>query len=53
VTAAATTNVSFDELTMAQALMEIKTSRPKAKSIVMQDPSETPTTKTIPISSKV
>nr|GEW31901.1 putative ribonuclease H-like domain-containing protein [Tanacetum cinerariifolium] len=38
VTTAATTAVSFDDLTMAQTLMEIKTSRPKAKSIVMQEP---------------
>nr|GFA99333.1 hypothetical protein [Tanacetum cinerariifolium] len=38
VTAAATTAVSFDELIMAQALVEIKTSRPKAKGIFMQEP---------------
>nr|GEV13592.1 putative ribonuclease H-like domain-containing protein [Tanacetum cinerariifolium] len=38
ITVAATTAISFDEVTMAQALMEIKTSRPKAKSIVMQEP---------------
>nr|GEV80467.1 hypothetical protein [Tanacetum cinerariifolium] len=53
VTAAATTAVSFDELTTAQALVEIKTSRPKAKSIVILELSETPTTTTIPISLKV
>nr|GEU96366.1 hypothetical protein [Tanacetum cinerariifolium] len=40
VTAAATTVVSFDELNMAQALVEIKTSRPKAKGIVMQKPNQ-------------
>nr|GEW15678.1 putative ribonuclease H-like domain-containing protein [Tanacetum cinerariifolium] len=40
VTTAATTAVSFSELTLAQALVEIKTSKPKAKGIVMQKPSE-------------
>nr|GEW11513.1 putative ribonuclease H-like domain-containing protein [Tanacetum cinerariifolium] len=38
VTTAATTVVSFDEITLAQALVEIKTLKPKAKGIVMQDP---------------
>nr|GEZ85697.1 hypothetical protein [Tanacetum cinerariifolium] len=38
ITVAATTFVSFDELTMGQALMEIKTSKPKANGIVMQEP---------------
>nr|GEY63089.1 hypothetical protein [Tanacetum cinerariifolium] len=38
ITAAATTAISFDELTMAQALVEIKASRPKEKGIVMQEP---------------
>nr|GEV33866.1 reverse transcriptase domain-containing protein [Tanacetum cinerariifolium] len=38
VTTTATTVVSFDELTMAQVLVEIKTSRPKAKKIVMREP---------------
>nr|GEY01347.1 uncharacterized mitochondrial protein AtMg00810-like [Tanacetum cinerariifolium] len=36
-TIAATTTVSFDELTLAQALVEIKTLKPKAKEIVMQE----------------
>nr|GEV64194.1 hypothetical protein [Tanacetum cinerariifolium] len=45
---AATTAVSFDELTLAQALAEIKTSKPKAKRIVMQEPSEDTTTTIIP-----
>nr|GEV57472.1 hypothetical protein [Tanacetum cinerariifolium] len=40
----ATTAVSFDELTLAQALVEIKTSKPKAKGIIMQEPSEATTT---------
>nr|GEU42804.1 ent-kaur-16-ene synthase, chloroplastic-like [Tanacetum cinerariifolium] len=39
-----TTAVTADELTLAQALVEIKTSKPKAKSIVIKDPSETTTT---------
>nr|GFD34450.1 hypothetical protein [Tanacetum cinerariifolium] len=42
-TAATTPTISKDEITLAKALIEIKTSRPKAKGIVMQDPSETPT----------
>nr|GEX39237.1 hypothetical protein [Tanacetum cinerariifolium] len=46
----------IDDITLAKALMEIKVTaagtRPKAKSIVMQEPSETPTA-TIPISLKV
>nr|GEZ31809.1 hypothetical protein [Tanacetum cinerariifolium] len=79
-----TTDVTPDELTMAQALVEIKKSkpmsdkvvieqepeqgatttttvtiptpdntRPKARGVVMQEPSKTPITTTIPISSKV
>nr|GEU38475.1 ribonuclease H-like domain-containing protein [Tanacetum cinerariifolium] len=43
ITAATTPTISMDEITFAKALIEIKTSRPKAKGIVMQDPSETPT----------
>nr|GEU82660.1 copia protein [Tanacetum cinerariifolium] len=35
--------ISMDEITLAKALIEIKTSRPKAKGIVMQELSETPT----------
>nr|GEV20253.1 putative ribonuclease H-like domain-containing protein [Tanacetum cinerariifolium] len=53
VTATATTVVSFDELAMAQVLVKIKTSRPKAKGIIMQEPNEAPTTTTIPLPSKV
>nr|GEU70800.1 hypothetical protein [Tanacetum cinerariifolium] len=47
VTAAATTIVSFVELTLAQALAKIKTSKPKARGIVMQEPSEATITTTI------
>nr|GEZ28603.1 hypothetical protein [Tanacetum cinerariifolium] len=49
----------INDITLAKALMEIKIvvraagTRPKAKSIVMQEPSETLITTTIPISSKV
>nr|GEZ27903.1 hypothetical protein [Tanacetum cinerariifolium] len=43
-TTAATTPIIFmDEITLAKALIEIKTSRPKTKQIVMQKPSETST----------
>nr|GEV96425.1 hypothetical protein [Tanacetum cinerariifolium] len=68
-----TTDVTSDELTMAQALVEIKKSkpkgvtttatvvtihtpdstRPKVRGVVMQEPSESPTTTTILIFSKV
>nr|GEW21189.1 hypothetical protein [Tanacetum cinerariifolium] len=41
-TAATTPTISMDEITLAKALIKIKTSRPKAKGRVMQDPSETP-----------
>nr|GFB58247.1 hypothetical protein [Tanacetum cinerariifolium]GFB59378.1 hypothetical protein [Tanacetum cinerariifolium] len=47
----------INDITLAKALMEIKVTsagiRPKAKSIVMQEPTKTPTTTTIPISLKV
>nr|GEX19660.1 hypothetical protein [Tanacetum cinerariifolium] len=42
-TAATTPTISMDEITLAKALIKIKTSRPKAKRIVMQEPSEKPT----------
>nr|GEX47939.1 hypothetical protein [Tanacetum cinerariifolium] len=35
-----------DEVTLAQALAELKTSKPKVKGVVIQDPSESPTTTT-------
>ncbi|GKE55151.1 hypothetical protein Tco_1490307, partial [Tanacetum coccineum] len=41
---AATTTVADEEMTLAQTLIEIKSTKPKAKGIVMQEPSElTPT----------
>nr|GEV11704.1 Gag-Pol polyprotein [Tanacetum cinerariifolium] len=43
--------MTVNEATLAQALIEIKTSKPKAKGIVLQEPSESPTTTTT-ISSK-
>nr|GEY77298.1 hypothetical protein [Tanacetum cinerariifolium] len=41
-TAAITSQISMDEITLAKALIDIKTSKPKAKGIVIQEPSETP-----------
>nr|GEU41596.1 hypothetical protein [Tanacetum cinerariifolium] len=44
VTAATITfQISMDEITLAKALIDMKTSKPKAKGIVMQEPSERPT----------
>nr|GEW05784.1 ribonuclease H-like domain-containing protein [Tanacetum cinerariifolium] len=43
ITAATTPTISMDDITLAKALIEIKTSRPKAKGLVMEEPSETPT----------
>nr|GEX27567.1 hypothetical protein [Tanacetum cinerariifolium] len=42
-TAATTPTISMGEITLAKELIEIKTSRPIEKGIVMQEPSETPT----------
>nr|GEU44664.1 hypothetical protein [Tanacetum cinerariifolium] len=36
----AATKITTDEITLAQALMEIKTSKPKAKGIVLQEPKQ-------------
>nr|GEW31808.1 retrovirus-related Pol polyprotein from transposon TNT 1-94 [Tanacetum cinerariifolium] len=43
ITTAITPTISMDEITLAKELIEIKTSRPKAKRIDMQEPSKTPT----------
>nr|GEU57136.1 hypothetical protein [Tanacetum cinerariifolium] len=43
-TAATTTTITTEELTLAQVLEEIKTSKPKAKRVVIQEPSESTTT---------
>ncbi|GKA97488.1 putative ribonuclease H-like domain-containing protein, partial [Tanacetum coccineum] len=48
-TAATITNV---ELTLAQTLAELKSARPKTKGVVMQEPSESTTTTTIPSKDK-
>nr|GEV03158.1 ribonuclease H-like domain-containing protein [Tanacetum cinerariifolium] len=42
-TTATTPTIYMDEITLAKALIKIKTSRPKAKGLVMQERSETPT----------
>nr|GEW89513.1 ribonuclease H-like domain-containing protein [Tanacetum cinerariifolium] len=42
-TAAITSQIYMDEITLTKALIDIKTSKPKTKGIVMQEPSETPT----------
>nr|GEW23753.1 hypothetical protein [Tanacetum cinerariifolium] len=39
--------MTVNEVTLAQALMEIKSAKPKAKGRVLQEPSESRTTKTI------
>nr|GEU94612.1 hypothetical protein [Tanacetum cinerariifolium] len=43
----AAATITIDEVTMAQALMKIKSTKPKAKGLVLQDPSESRTTTTI------
>ncbi|GJS40274.1 hypothetical protein Tco_0565317 [Tanacetum coccineum] len=43
---------TIDELTLAQTLAELKSARPKIKGVVMQEPSETTTTTTIPSKDK-
>nr|GEY16682.1 zinc finger BED domain-containing protein RICESLEEPER 2-like [Tanacetum cinerariifolium] len=43
---AAATTATIDDITLTQALVEIKTSKPKAKWIVLQEPSESRTTTT-------
>nr|GEU91970.1 hypothetical protein [Tanacetum cinerariifolium] len=45
--AATNPTISIDDITLAKALIKIKTSRPKAKRLVMQEPSETPRPKPI------
>nr|GEV01797.1 uncharacterized mitochondrial protein AtMg00810-like [Tanacetum cinerariifolium] len=43
-TAATTTTITTKELTLAQALEALKTSKPKAKGVIIQEPSESTTT---------
>nr|GFB73256.1 hypothetical protein [Tanacetum cinerariifolium] len=51
-TVSAAATITTEEITLAQALVEIKTSKPKAKGIVLQELSESTTTTTKTISSK-
>nr|GEU75621.1 hypothetical protein [Tanacetum cinerariifolium] len=42
-TAAISSQISMDEIILAKSLIDIKTSKPKAKGIMMQEPREAPT----------
>nr|GEZ40248.1 hypothetical protein [Tanacetum cinerariifolium] len=46
-TDSAAATMTVDEVTLAQALIEIKSTKPKSKGIVLQEPSESRTTTTI------
>nr|GEX17964.1 uncharacterized mitochondrial protein AtMg00810-like [Tanacetum cinerariifolium] len=45
-TDSAAATITTKEITLTQALVEIKTTKPKAKGIILQEPSESPTTTT-------
>nr|GEW45626.1 hypothetical protein [Tanacetum cinerariifolium] len=45
-TVSAVAIITIEEITLARALVEINTTKPKAKEIVLQEPSESPTTTT-------
>ncbi|GKC61392.1 hypothetical protein Tco_1088990 [Tanacetum coccineum] len=47
-TAATTVTITTEEITLAQALEALKTSKPKVKGIVFQEPGESTTTKSTP-----
>ncbi|GKC23941.1 hypothetical protein Tco_1026091, partial [Tanacetum coccineum] len=47
-----TATITTEEITLAQALEALKTSKPKVKGIVFQEPGESTTTKSITISSQ-
>nr|GEU38876.1 putative ribonuclease H-like domain-containing protein [Tanacetum cinerariifolium] len=51
-TAAIISQISLDDITLAKSLVDIKISKPKAKGIVIQEPSETPTPTAIDSSQK-
>nr|GEW43241.1 hypothetical protein [Tanacetum cinerariifolium] len=51
-TISAAATITTDEITLAQALVEIKTIKPKAKGIVLEEPSESITTITTTMSLK-
>nr|GEY10096.1 hypothetical protein [Tanacetum cinerariifolium] len=46
ITVSAAATITTEEITLAQALVEIKTTKPKAKGILLQEPSESLTTTT-------
>nr|GEW74929.1 hypothetical protein [Tanacetum cinerariifolium] len=46
ITVSAAATITTEEITLVQALMEIKITKPKVKGIVLQEPSESPTTTT-------
>ncbi|GJS28977.1 ribonuclease H-like domain-containing protein [Tanacetum coccineum] len=51
--ATTTTATTVEEITLAQALADLKSTKPKAKGIAFREPGESTTTTTIPISSKI
>ncbi|GKE56170.1 hypothetical protein Tco_1495355 [Tanacetum coccineum] len=51
--ATTTTTTTEDDLTLAQALADLKSTKPKAKRIAFREPGESKTTTTTPIPSKV
>ncbi|GKA17799.1 putative ribonuclease H-like domain-containing protein [Tanacetum coccineum] len=48
-TVSTTAIITPEDVTLAQAVVQIKTSKPKAKGVVIQEPSETTTTTTKPL----
>ncbi|GJY36121.1 hypothetical protein Tco_0421499 [Tanacetum coccineum] len=48
VTTGSTTKTTVDELTLAQTLIEIKAAKPKARGVIVQEPSEFTTTTSPP-----
>nr|GEU42421.1 hypothetical protein [Tanacetum cinerariifolium] len=53
IAAAITPQITKDELTLAQTLLEIKAAKPKAKGVIIQEPSEFRTTSLVLISNKL
>ncbi|GJZ85855.1 hypothetical protein Tco_0651194 [Tanacetum coccineum] len=51
-TAATTVTITTEEITLAQALEALKTSKPKVKGVVIQEPGESTTTKSSQLSSQ-
>ncbi|GJV56464.1 hypothetical protein Tco_1457469 [Tanacetum coccineum] len=52
-TAATTVTITTEEITLAQALADLKSTKPKAKGIVLQDPGESTITTTISSQGKI